>query len=132
MENKISGHISTIKNDKCLFADVPCLCIGSTEKNGHEYSDKHFFFFPDEVFCMEDGDGEKIFAVPIIPMHTIKPEKVPLPIFMGNFSPHHKGEIIMYGEMNGFTILMKHFIKPKISISYEERMEYEIAGSEED
>lgn len=127
MESEISGHVALMRDDKCLLSDVPCLCVGSTEtKNGHQFSDKRVFIYPDEVFSGKNGEGEEIFFIPVIPLNgTNKPEKVPVPIFMINFSPHHKREIITYGEIKGLKILMKHFFKPKISMTFEERQEYE-------
>jgi hypothetical protein len=126
MEN--SGHITEFKSDKVLLSDVPCLCIGSLiTKSGHEFSDKRVFFYPDEVYSGEDGKCE-IFFVPAIPVNgSSNPEKIPVPIFMLKFSPHQKREIISYGEINGLKILMKHFHKPKITMTYEERGE----GNEE-
>jgi len=116
MEN--SGHVTKVRGDKCLFADVPCLCVGSNvTSNGHEFSDKRVFFYPDEVFIGEEDDKNKIFFVPVIPVNANIPESVPLPIFMLELSDHHKMEIITYGLKNGFEIKESDFIKLQVATS---------------
>lgn len=123
--NESGGHITTVKNDKCLLSDVPCLCIGKTKTtSGHEYSDKKVFYFPDEVFLSKDSN-KKIFLIPIIPMNTDEPNRVPIPIFMLNFTNKQIDEIIYGAKILGIEIDKRYFNKPKITIAYEERFEVE-------
>jgi len=124
-----TGHITMVKPDKCMLSEIRDLFIGRIQTAQHEHTDRRVYFYPDEVFVVEDKNGEKIFFVPVVPLNGKgRPEKRPIPIFMCDFSGHHKTEIIKYGDINGIKILYKHFSKPQISISYVERLEYELAN----
>ena len=128
-----TGHITTLKPDKCLLSEVRDLFVGSVSTNGHEHTDRRVYFFPEEVFSIADNDGNVMFFVPIIPLNgKNEMEKRTVPIWECNFYPHHKSEIIMYGEKNGLEILYKHFEKPQISITYAERLEYETVSEDPD
>ena len=60
-----TGHITTVKSDKCLLSEIRDLFIGTTLSKDHEHTDRRVYFYPDEVFCVEDKDGEKIFFIPV-------------------------------------------------------------------
>jgi hypothetical protein len=124
---KKSGHISIFRPDECFLSEdaknlfIGCVC----NKSGVKHTDRQFYFYPDEVFCQKDDEGEEIFFVPVIPLNIDRESvKMPMPIYMGDFSEHHKKEIITYGERNGLNITEDHFLMPKNSIISEEQLDY--------
>jgi len=127
MEN-LPFHTTTLRPDKCFLSDIRFKFFGCICKNGHEYTDRNVFYYPEDVFCVEDHDGEKIIFDTFIPLNVdIEPEKSTAPIYMFNYSDPQKMEIIEEGAKKGIEITYKHFLKPKISINYDERLEYELA-----
>ena len=126
MKNKLKGPIGFIKNDKSLLAEVPCFHNGDSESKQTPLGDKKVYIYVEEVFVGMSGDnGEQIIFVPVIPINVIRPERIPVPIFEVEMSSQAKADIIAFGQMNGIEIKMKQFYKPKVSITYDERMEYE-------
>jgi hypothetical protein len=122
---RLPFFITTIKPDKSLLSEIRGLFMGSTISNGHEYTDRQVYFYPEDIFCVEDNDGEKIFFLMVIPMNgNGNPEKRPIPIFMCNFTRHQKKKIMEDGTSKGFEILYKYFLKPSICISKDERLDY--------
>lgn len=124
----LAFHTTTLRPDKCLLSDIRNMFFGCTCKNGHEYTDRNVFYYPEDVFCSESYDGEKIIFVTFIPLNgDVEPEKSTAPIFSFNFSDHQKREIIEEGAKKEIKITYKHFLKPQISINYDERLDYELA-----
>jgi hypothetical protein len=95
------------------------LYIGKSVHNGHEHEEKHVNFYPKEIFCIEDENGEKVFFVPISALHDDS-KKYPLPIYLCNFTSSQRTKIVVCGEIKGMEISFKHFTKPLIYINYDE------------
>jgi len=127
MEKQNQTHRAMLRPDKSIFApEIRTKMVGDVvTPNGHHYENREFYYYPDEVFQEEDENGEKIFFVPAISLHKAKSERVVIPIFMFDFRPVQRTEIISYGVVNGLEIGIKYFFKPQIAITYNERLELE-------
>jgi hypothetical protein len=130
-------HVTQVLPDKCL-CDLffRSQFVGRKKTNGHDHEDRTVMFYPDDVFMSDDSD-EEIFFIPITLKNSIseeKNEKIPIPIFMLNFTPCQKEEIKSLGRKKGIKIGEKFFFKPKISLTYEERLdrELDLSGSAEE
>ena len=118
-----NSHVAPIKKDKCLLCDIFSGCIGGK---------KEVYFFPDEVFVDRDiSIGEEIFFIPTLPASTDisvaeESDRIPMPIFMIDFTSHQRGEIMRFGAINGLEIGVRHFCKPKVTLTYELREELDL------
>ncbi|MCX6754441.1 MAG: hypothetical protein NTU81_01265 [Candidatus Nomurabacteria bacterium] len=112
--------ITTIKHIGWLLNSG--LHIGKNIHNvDHEHDEIHVNFYPKEISFVKDDNGEKLFLLPVSLLNnTGALIKHPIPIFICNFTAWQKTKIINCGKCLGFKILLKHFTKPSIYISYDD------------
>jgi len=128
------SHRAMIRPDKCLLSeDIRKMFLTCFEIQGHEHELKSIIYFPEEVF-REEISNKFVYFVPAV--HEEKNENLfldrfPVPIFMIEFTPGQKAELKIYAKRKKFGLFDNYFKKPKISISFDQREEFEEEENEE-
>ena len=128
-EEKEISHLAAVRPDKTLLTrEVREMFFTLQDREGHEHESKNIIYFPKEIF-REEMINELVYFVPTITAPIEEKggsflNKVPLPIFMIEFTTEQKKELISCARKEKFHLSEKYFKKPKIAISYEEREAY--------
>lgn len=116
------SHRAMIRPDKCLLSeDIRKIFLTCQTVEGHEHEFKGIIYFPREVF-QEEVLGKAVYFVPAV--HEEKndnlfPEKFPIPIFMLNFTPEQKRELVACAKRKKFSLVDYYFGKPKVFLKYD-------------
>jgi hypothetical protein len=122
-----SGTVAYLKGDKSLLdAYFRSIFVGHTVEHGHNHESRSVYLMKNEIIMEEDDFGNSIFFVLVIPTNNkIKNEAqvVPVPLFMLRLSGSQKSDIMNWAVNLGFVISLMHFFKPKVSLTYDDRID---------
>lgn len=119
---KALSHQAKIRPDKSLLSEeIRKMFLTYLEIKGHQHEFKEIIYFPREIFREKIFD-KFCFFVPAVRTGILE-NKLSIPIFMIEFTPEQKGELIACAQKNRLRLFSAYFSKPKISIDYGEREE---------
>lgn len=122
MEEKI--NFAEIRPDKILCEEIRSLFMGVVQNGDNQHETRRVIIFPEDAF-LEKSEDSKILFVPGIPIGEQNEEISPYPVFMLKLSKLQIACIQEGARKNGFLAPLWLFDKPKISLTYVDRLEYE-------